>query len=112
VSPEVLRSGRHGVDDDWTVGAVDDADFEELAGGVGTDEHHEAFVEVLDEHRMVERVEHVVVVDAVLAGARCDQRRINGLQGNLPAGASQVALHSIGQRMGVGVHEHLGAVAE
>jgi hypothetical protein len=49
VSPEVLRSGRHGVDDDGTVGAVDDADLEELASGIGADEHHEAFVEVLDE---------------------------------------------------------------
>jgi hypothetical protein len=37
------------VDDDGTVGAVDDADLEELASGIGADEHHEAFVEVLDE---------------------------------------------------------------
>lgn len=46
--------------------------------------NHEAFVEVVDEHRMVERVEHVVVVHAVLAGAHRDQRRIHGLQGSLP----------------------------
>ena len=65
------------MDDDWTVGAVDHANLEEVAGGVGTNEHHEAVIEIVDEHRMVERVEHVVVVDAVLAGAGCDQRRID-----------------------------------
>ena len=92
MSPEVLRSGRHGVDDDGTVGAVDDADLEELAGGIGADEHHEAFVEVLDEDWMVERVEHVVVVDAVLAGARCDERRNHELQVSLPSTRSQVDL--------------------
>ncbi len=51
--------------------------LEEVAGGVGADEHHEAVIEIIDEHRMVERVKHVVVVDAVLAGAGCDQRRIH-----------------------------------
>jgi len=64
------------VGDDRSVGAVDHTDFEEIAGGVGADEHHEAVVEIVDEHRMVERVNHVVVVDAVLASAGGDQRRI------------------------------------
>lgn len=65
------------MDDDRTVGAVDHPDLEEVASGVGADEHHESFVEVVDEHWLVEGVEHVAVVDAVLAGAGCDQRRIH-----------------------------------
>ena len=44
---------------------------------VGADEHHEAVVVVVDEHRMVEVLDHVVVVDAVVARTRGDQRRFH-----------------------------------
>ena len=50
-------------DDDRTVAGVDDADLEQVGGGVGADEHREAVVEVVNEDRMVEGVDHVGVGD-------------------------------------------------
>ena len=63
------------MDDDRTISAVNHSDLEQVASDVGPDEHHESLIEVLDEHRMIERVQHVVVVDAVLSRTGCDQRR-------------------------------------
>ncbi len=80
------------MDNDWSVGAVNDADFEQVAGRVGADEHREAVIEVVDEDRMVEGVDHVVVADAVLASARGDQRRIHGSQVSLENIRPQVTL--------------------
>lgn len=40
------------MDDDRSVGAVDDADFEQVAGSVGADEHRQAVIEVVDEDRI------------------------------------------------------------
>ena len=65
------------MNDDRAVAAVDDADFEQVACLVGTDEHRQAFLEVVDQDRMVESVDHVVVADAVLACADGDQRSIH-----------------------------------
>ncbi len=59
------------------VAAVDDCEFKQVAGGVGANEHRETVVEIVDEYRVVEGVGHVVVADAVLAGACGDQRRIH-----------------------------------
>lgn len=63
------------MDDDWAISAVNHSDLEQVAGYVGPDEPHESLIEVLDEHRVIERVQHVVVVDAVLSRTGCDQRR-------------------------------------
>ena len=57
--------------------------FEQVAGGVGADEHREVVVEVVDDNRVVEGLDHVVVADAVLPSARRDQRRIHDLEVNL-----------------------------
>ena len=47
------------MDDDRSVGAVDDPDFEQVAGSVCADEHRQIVIEVVDEDRMVEGVDHV-----------------------------------------------------
>ncbi len=52
----------------------DDADFEQVPGVVGTDEHDELIVEVFDPDWVVERMADRLVVDAVLSGTRCDKR--------------------------------------
>ena len=83
------------MDDDGTVGAVDYADFQQVPGGVGADEHRQAVIEVIDEHRVVEGVDHVVVVDTVLASARGDQRSIHTSQVSLHEVRWQVILHAI-----------------
>ena len=57
------------MNDDRTITGVDDADLEQVCGLVGADEHREPIVEVVDEDRMVEGVDHVVVVDAVFSPA-------------------------------------------
>lgn len=65
------------MDEDRAVRAVDDADFDQVADGVGADEHREAVVEVVDENWVVEGMDHVVVADAVFSSARGDQRSIH-----------------------------------
>ena len=66
--------------------------FEQVAGGVGADEHREVVVEVVDDNRVVEGLDHVVVADAVLPSARRDQRRIHDLEVNLRCDEEQVTL--------------------
>jgi hypothetical protein len=83
------------MDDDRTVGAVDCADFQQVPGGVGADEHRQAVIEVIDQDWVVEGVDHVVVVDAVLASARGDQRSIHASQVSLHEVRWQVVLHAI-----------------
>jgi len=51
---------------------VDDADFEGVSGVVAADEHRESFVVVSGLERVPVGVEHVVVGNAVLAGALGD----------------------------------------
>jgi len=41
------------VNHDWTVFGVDHADLEQTSGGIGTDEHREPVIEVLDKDRIV-----------------------------------------------------------
>ncbi len=60
--------------DERAVVTVEDTDFEQVPGGVGADEHRETIIEILDKDRIGERMEHVVVPDAVLAGG-CGDRR-------------------------------------
>ena len=61
------------MDDDRAVGTGDHTDLQQVPGGVGANEHRQAVIEVIDEDWVVEGVDHVVVADAVLAGARGDQ---------------------------------------
>ncbi len=61
------------MNDDRAIDTVDDADFQKISGTIGTHEHRQSFVEVVDEDRMVERMEYVIIVDAVPASAGCDQ---------------------------------------
>jgi hypothetical protein len=49
------------VDDDVAVFAADDADFEHVAGAVGSDEHRQAVVEVEGVDRVAGGVEHVII---------------------------------------------------
>ena len=75
-------------------------------GGVGADEHRQAVIEVIDEDRVVEGVDHVVVVDVVLASARGDQRSIHASQVSLHEVRWQVILHAIPARAGVTHRPH------
>ena len=70
----------HGVDGDQPVVGEDEHDhFEEIPGGVGTD--HEHFRRIgtgveIDRHDlMLDRVQDIVVADAVLAGRSMDLHR-------------------------------------
>ena len=65
------------MDDDRTVDTFDHTDLEQAARSVGADEHRKAVVLIVDEHRMVEGVDHVVVVDAMFASTRRDERRFH-----------------------------------
>jgi len=65
------------VNDDWTVFGVDHADLEQTSGGIGTDEHREPVIEVLDKDRIVERMHDVVIVDAMFACAGRNERRVH-----------------------------------
>lgn len=53
-SPQILGSGRHGVNDDRTGGTVDDADLEKIGGVVGADEPGKPVVEVVHQDRVGE----------------------------------------------------------
>ena len=66
MSPQVFGLGGHCVNDDRADDAVDRADFEEVAGSVGADEHGEAIVEIVCEYRVVECVDDVFAGDVVL----------------------------------------------
>src|SRR6266487_2932086 len=67
-----LRPGAHGVDDDRACIAVGDAHLEQGAVAGRADEHREIVVQFSDLDRVAEDVAHVVIGDAVLAGARRD----------------------------------------
>jgi hypothetical protein len=73
MSPEVLGSGRHGVDDNGPLLGVDNADFVEVAGVVGSDQHGETVVKLLGPDRVVECVKDYCVIDAMPVGARSDE---------------------------------------
>ena len=45
------------MDNDRALVGADDADFVEVAGAIGSDEHHHSLVEILDEYRVVESME-------------------------------------------------------
>jgi len=62
--------GRHRVHDDRPFVRRQDTDLQEVAGVVRSDEHHEAFVEVFDTDRVVERMDDGVIAHTVLTGAR------------------------------------------
>lgn len=60
--------------DDRPVPGVDEPDLDQVCCTGQSDEEHESLVQVLIRHRVVERVEDVVVGNAVPAGAVDDQR--------------------------------------
>ena len=64
------------MDDRRTFAAVDHADLERATGSVPTNEHREAFIDVIDEYRVVECVDHLGVGDAVFAGTGSDERLV------------------------------------
>jgi hypothetical protein len=64
------------MNDDRTVARVDDADLEQVGGGTGADEHREPVIDVFDEDRVVEGMDHVVVADAVFACTGGNEWRI------------------------------------
>lgn len=72
-SPDELGSCRHGVDDEVDSLAGADADLEESACEVGSDQHGEV-VEYEHADRVVVGVDDVVVCDAVFASARKNDR--------------------------------------
>src|SRR5690349_25116619 len=71
--------------------AVGHADLHESAVTCGSDEHGQALVQVDDAERVAEGMAHVIVADAMLAGAR---RNISGAcrQVTLPSAWPQVIL--------------------
>ncbi len=61
------------MDDRDTIGVIDDADLQRLAVGGRSDEHRDVGIVGLETSPVVsECMEHVVVGDTVLAGARFD----------------------------------------
>jgi hypothetical protein len=73
ITPEPL-SCSHRVDDDRRGGAVDDSGQEHDRARASTDDHREAFIEFEDPDRIAVDMEHVLVADAVSAGAVGDDR--------------------------------------
>ena len=55
------------MDHEWALVGADDADLVKIAGLVGSDEHRQSLVEVLDEYRVVERVETGLIAYTVLS---------------------------------------------
>jgi len=64
------------VDNDQSGIALDDSDLQESPSSVGTHEHREAVTEVEDAKRVGESVQHVSVIDSVLAGGGRDVRAL------------------------------------
>jgi hypothetical protein len=65
------------MDDRDTIGVIDHTDLQRLAVGGRTDEHRDVGVVGLEASPVVsECVEHVVVGDTVLAGARLDVHHV------------------------------------
>lgn len=64
------------MDNDRAVAGIDHADLDRVAGSVPADEHREPFIDVINEERVVECVDHVSVGDAVFASTGCDERSI------------------------------------
>jgi hypothetical protein len=63
-----LGAGTHGVDDHGIVGVdAEDADLKQVAIVGGTDAHREVVIELPLRDGVADRVEHVVVCDAVLS---------------------------------------------
>jgi hypothetical protein len=61
------------MDDRDAVGVIDDADLQRLAGHRGSDEHRDVGIVGLEASPVVSQcMEHVVIGDTVLAGARLD----------------------------------------
>jgi hypothetical protein len=67
------------VNDHRNLGVRDDSDLEDVSRPVGADEHEESVVEILDADRMIEGMEDVVVVDAMLPSAFGDDWLIGHL---------------------------------
>ncbi len=57
------------MDHDRAFFRTDDTDLVEVAGLVGSDEHHHPFVEVFDEDWIVEGMENGLIAHSVPAGA-------------------------------------------
>ena len=65
------------MDDRDTIGVIDDADLQRLAVRGRSDEHRDVGIVGLEASPVVsQRMEHVVVGDTVLAGARLDVRLV------------------------------------
>ena len=61
------------MDDRDAVGVIDDADLQRLAGRRGSDEHRDVGIVGFEASPVVSQcVEHVVIGDTVLTGARLD----------------------------------------
>jgi hypothetical protein len=79
-TPGALDSGCHGVDDELHAFSRRHSDLEQAPRLVGADQHDE-IVEIEDSDWVAVGVEHVIVIDPVVAGA-CQDHGIHAV--NLP----------------------------
>lgn len=65
------------MNDDRSIDRINNTDFKQIPGMIGSNEHREAVIKVFRQDWIVKGVEYVMVTKAVLSCAICDQRLLH-----------------------------------